>query len=68
MHPPKIWEENGGVFYSLDVAYLAGCGKAGGGGGAGAAGGAVPRCEARSGVPLRQTTVLGRGVQVVQAR
>ena len=36
MHPtPRIWEENGGMSYSLNVAYLAHCGGEGGSGGAG---------------------------------
>ena len=32
---PPIWEENGGVFYSQNVAYLAHWGGGRGGGGAG---------------------------------
>ena len=30
--PAQIWEENGGVSYSLNVVYLACCGGGGGGG------------------------------------
>ena len=32
-HPPQIWEENGGVSYSPNVAYLAGWGWGWGGAG-----------------------------------
>ena len=80
--PPKIWEENGGASYRLNVAYLAHrggqwSGVTGGRSRVTTAGSQQRQervsqwweaREAGAESPLHHTTVLGRRVQVVQAR